>query len=176
MSKCEKIHLTEFDIATCGTGFQFIKAYLPFVDSSQQRALAIFIRIAELMQTIDFYKDLPCPSPLSRSRHTPDCIAAELSQYCSPKECEIFNLLANFENINEMMKLYSAMSSAAPDAGSGEASASGNDAGHGDGDNAPKGHNPMPGAPGSMPAGDMLRKFLSPEQQKLYEQYMNMLG
>ncbi len=167
MNKCDKIHLTEFDIATCGTGFQFIKAYLPYVDSSQQRMLAIFIRMAELMQTIDFYKDLPSPSPLSRSNHKPESIAAEMRQYCSPKECEIFSLLSNFENINEMMKLYSAVSSASPsDAFSGL--------------NQSAGPQPENGSEtqkaDSSPAGDMLRKFLKPEQQKLYEQYMNMLG
>lgn len=169
MNQCDKIHLTEFDIATCGTGFQFIKAYLPFVDSSQQRMLAIFIRMAELMQTIDFYKDLPCPSPLSRSRHTPDCIAAELSQYCSPKECEIFNLLSNFENINEMMKLYSAVSSLSPDAPDPD-SHDGPSAG------SPCAPGARPGKAGASSANDMLSKFLKPEQQKLYEQYMNMLG
>lgn len=167
MNKCDKIHLTEFDIATCGTGFQFIKAYLPYVDSSQQRMLAIFIRMAELMQTIDFYKDLPSPSPLSRSRHNPESIMAEMKQYCSPKECEIFSLLSNFENINEMMKLYSAVSSVSssdalnsPDQSSGSQPENGSSAQRTD----------------SSPAGDMLRKFLKPEQQKLYEQYMNMLG
>lgn len=162
MNKCDKIHLTEFDIATCGTGFQFIKAYLPYVDSSQQRILAIFIRMAELMQTIDFFKDLPCPSPLSRSRHTPESIAAEMRQYCSPKECEIFNLLSNFENINEMMKLYSAVSSAASESKP---------------DDSPKnGFSPPHEKTGALPGNDMLSRFLKPEQQKLYEQYMNMLG
>lgn len=162
MNKCDKIHLTEFDIATCGTGFQFLKAYLPYVDSSQQRMLAIFIRMAELMQTIDFYKDLPCPSPLSRSKHTPECIAAELRQYCSPKECEIFNLLSNFENINEMMKLYSAVSSASSDSKPA--------------DSPSNGFAPPPEAPKGSPGNDMLSRFLKPEQQKLYEQYMDMLG
>ncbi|MCM1308668.1 MAG: hypothetical protein NC223_08725 [Butyrivibrio sp.] len=167
MNKCDKIHLTEFDIATCGTSFQFIKAYLPYVDGSEQRMLAVFIRMAELMRTIDFYKDLPCPSPLSRSRHTPESIAAELGQYCSPKECEIFNLLSNFENINEMMKLYSAVSSAAQ-----------TDAPF----SSPPPASPPPVFPsssenaGAKTANDMLSRFLSPEQQKLYEQYMNMLG
>lgn len=162
MNKCDKIHLTEFDIATCGTGFQFIKAYLPYVDSSQQRMLAIFIRMAELMQTIDFFKDLPCPSPLSRSRHTPESIAAEMRQYCSPKECEIFNLLSNFENINEMMKLYSAVSSAVSESKP---------------DDSPQNEFPPPHEKtGVLPGNDMLSRFLKPEQQKLYEQYMNMLG
>lgn len=205
MSKCDKIHLTEFDIATCGTGFQLIKAYLPYIDGSEQRLLAIFIRMAELMKTIEFYRDMPCPSPLSRSVHSPEHIAAEIKDYCSPKDGGILSLMANYQNINEMMKMYSAASGMMSDAsglfGSFTANApsesqdlhaasdstdrhrSANE--HSPRDDAFSGGAPPNAHDGAtdnkhhaatLPAGDMLSRFLTPEQQKLYEQYTDMLG
>lgn len=52
----ENLPLTEFDLATSGTYMQMIKAYIPFIDLKEQKFISIAIRIAELIQTINFLK------------------------------------------------------------------------------------------------------------------------
>ena len=68
MEHFETLPLTEFDIATCGTYFQMIKAYLPYTSGEQQKMFALFIRLAELMQTLEFYKNMPSGKGASRHR------------------------------------------------------------------------------------------------------------
>lgn len=51
----ENLPLTEFDLATSGTYMQMIKAYIPFIDLKEQKFISIAIRIAELIQTINFF-------------------------------------------------------------------------------------------------------------------------
>ena len=70
----ENLPLTEFDLATSGTYMQMIKAYIPFIDLKEQRLISIAIRIAELIQTINFFKNMSEPSPLFRANHDRDCL------------------------------------------------------------------------------------------------------
>ncbi len=142
MEKFESLPLTEFDIATCGTYFQMIKAYLPYIDGQQQQMLAIFIRLAELMQTLEFYRNMPCASPLCRKNKDHNRIIDEIKRYCPKKDMEIFEMMSNLGSMNEIFNIYNAM----------------NNGEHKDG-----------------PDTDMLKNFLSPKQQQLYEQYSRML-
>lgn len=142
MEKFESLPLTEFDIATCGTYFQMIKAYLPYIDGQQQQMLAIFIRLAELMQTLEFYRNMPCDSPLCRKNKEHNHIIDEIKRYCPKKDMEIFEMMSNLGSMNEIFNIYNAM----------------NNGKHKDGSDT-----------------DMLKNFLSPKQQQLYEQYSRML-
>lgn len=143
MEHFETLPLTEFDIATCGTYFQMIKAYLPYTSGEQQKMFALFIRLAELMQTLEFYKNMPCPSPLARAHHDAEHIMNDIKRFCPKKDCEIFNMMSNFNNMNEIFNIYNAMNS-------------------------------EPQAPDK--SSDMLKNFLSPKQQQMYEQYSRMLN
>lgn len=108
MEHFETLPLTEFDIATCGTYFQMIKAYLPYTSGEQQKMFALFIRLAELMQTLEFYKNMPCPSPLARAHHDTEHIVNDIKRFCPKKDCEIFNMMSNFNNMNEIFSIYNA--------------------------------------------------------------------
>ncbi len=142
MEHIENLPLTEFDIATCGTYFQMIKAYLPYTDKQQQKMLAIFIRLAELIQTLEFYKDMPDDCPLCRNNRDTQHIINEIKRYCPKKDCEIFEMMSNLGSMNEIFNIYNAM----------------NDTEHKD-----------------NPNSDILKNFLSPQQQQMYEQYSRML-
>ena len=48
------MELTEFDIATTNQEIQMLKAFIPFVEPSLQRTLALCIRLFELISTLDF--------------------------------------------------------------------------------------------------------------------------
>ena len=143
MEQFETLPLTEFDIATCGSYFQMIKAYLPYTSGEQQKMFAIFIRLAELMQTLEFYKNMPCPSPLARAHHDPEHIAKDIKRFCPKKDCEILNMMSNFKNMNEIFNVCNAMNS--------QENSNSN-------------------------TSDMLKNFLSPKQQQLYEQYSRILN
>ena len=143
MEQFETLPLTEFDIATCGSYFQMIKAYLPYTSGEQQKMFAIFIRLAELMQTLEFYKNMPCPSPLARVHHDPEHIAKDIKRFCPKKDCEILNMMSNFKNMNEIFSVCNAMNS--------QENSNSN-------------------------TSYMLKNFLSPKQQQLYEQYSRMLN
>ena len=129
MKNTESLLLTEFDIATSGVEIQMLKAFVPFAEPSQQKSLALCIRMLEFMKTMDFYNNMTTPCPLSRNSK-------------DKKDMEIFEMMSNMDNISEYVKMYEAMS-------------------------APKGDNKQT---------DLLKNFLSPEQQKLFESYENMLN
>lgn len=108
MTECEKIVLTEFDIATCGTSLQLLKAYLPYTDCSTQRLLAIMIRFIELTQTFQFYDGLT-HSPLNKSADSPEQVIRDISRFCPPKDAEMLNTISVFSKINAMKdNMYSA--------------------------------------------------------------------
>ena len=142
MKNKEPLLLTEFDIATSGIEIQMLKAFVPFTEPSQQKSLALCIRIMEFMKTMDFYNNMATPCPLSRNSRDKKDIFNEIKKFCPKKDMEIFDMMANMDNISEYLKMYEAMSS-------------------------PKGENKQT---------DMLKNFLSPEQQKMFESYENMLN
>ena len=82
----ENLPLTEFDLATSGTYMQMIKAYIPFIDLKEQKFISIAIRIAELIQTINFFKNMSEPSPLFRANHDREHIIKEIRRFCPGKE------------------------------------------------------------------------------------------
>ena len=86
---------------------------------------------------------MPCPSPLARVHHDTEHIVNDIKRFCPKKDCEIFNMMSNFSNMNEIFNIYNAMNSG-------------------------------PQAPDK--SSDMLKNFLSPKQQQMYEQYSRMLN
>lgn len=112
MEKQQKLCLTEFDVATCDSYLQMLKAYIPYTDTKQQYIIAVFVRLAELMQTIDFFKNMPCQSPLCREKHDVEHIIRDIKSYCPKKDAEILDMISQLGNFNDMFKVYSAMNSA----------------------------------------------------------------
>ena len=128
----ENLPLTEFDLATSGTYMQMIKAYIPF----------IAIRIAELIQTINFFKNMSEPSPLFRANHDREHIIKEIRRFCPGEDFEILDMLSNYSNMSNIISAFQATN---------EAKESDNN-------------------------GEVFKKFLSKDQQKLYESYKKILN
>lgn len=138
----ENLPLTEFDIATSGTYVQMLKAYLPFTSLKEQKTLSIAIRIVELIQTINFFKNLTDPSPLFRGNHEKENIIKEIRRFCPSKDFEILDMISNYKNMNNIISTFQMANEAK------------------DGDRS----------------DEMLKKFLSKDQQNLYETYKKMLN
>lgn len=138
----ENLPLTEFDLATSGTYMQMIKAYIPFTDLKEQKFISIAIRIAELIQTINFFKNMSEPSPLYRASHDREHIIKEIRKFCPGKDFEILDMLSNYSNMSNIISAFQA---------SNEAKEAGNN-------------------------GEVFKKFLSKDQQNLYESYKKILN
>ncbi len=106
MSDSEKILITDFDILTCGTGFQMLKAYLPYVDCKTQRILAILIRMLELSETLKFYDGLN-ESPLCKDPKNMEKMLKDISRFCPKKDFEILNNISNISKMSEMYNTFS---------------------------------------------------------------------
>ena len=136
------MELTEFDIATTTQEIQMLKAFIPFVEPSLQRTLALCIRLFELISTLDFYNHLGEDCPLNRKTKDKKAIFNEIKKYCPKENMEMFEMMSNMDNISEYLKMYQAMST--------------------------------PSKENSQ--SDVLKNFLTPEQQKMYESYKDMLN
>ena len=134
--------ITEFDIATTSQEIQMLKAFIPFVEPSLQRTLAICIRLFELINTLDFYNHMGEDCPLNRKTKDKKAIFNEIKKYCPKENMEMFEMMSNMDNISEYLKMYQAMST-------------------------PSKENNQ---------SDVLKNFLTPEQQKMYESYKDMLN
>lgn len=99
-------NLTEFDIATSGTYLQMIKAYIPFTNLREQKILSVIVRIMELMQTIDFYKNLTEPSPLFRNCTDKENILNEIKKFCPKEDLEILNMITNYKNMSNIINIF----------------------------------------------------------------------
>lgn len=142
MDDKEKFLLTEFDVATLSHEMQMLKSFIPFMDMPQQKSMAMFIRVFELIKTMDFYNNMPDPSPLHRKNHDKKDVFEEIKQYCPKKDREIFEMMSNMDNITEYYNMFQAMNS----------------------------------APEEKKQSDVLKNFLSPKQQEMYESYQKILN
>ena len=142
MDNKQSLLLTEFDIATTSNEIQMLKAFVPFVEPKHQKTLAICIRMMEFMRTMDFYNHITDPWPLCRNSKDKKEIFAEIKKFCPNQNMEIFEMMANMDNISEYLKMYEAMT-------------------------APK---------EDQKKTDVLKNFLTPEQQKMFESYESMLN
>ncbi len=154
MNNKENLPLTEFDVATLSYELQMMKAFIPFMDMPQQKSFAMFIRVFEMIKTLDFYNNMPEPCPLHRSRHDKKEMFDEMKCYCPKKDREIFEMMSNMDNITEYYNMFQAMSSA-------------NDTAKQPDDGKQHENNKQ---------SNILKNFLSPKQQELYESYQKMLN
>ena len=141
MNNNQSLLLTEFDIATTSNEIQMLKAFVPFVEPKFQKPLAICIRMLEFIKTMDFYSHISDPWPLTRKSKDKKEIFAEIKKFCPNQNMEIFEMMANMDNITEYLKMYEAMTN-----------------------------------PKEDKKNNVLKNFLTPEQQKMFESYESMLN
>ena len=138
----DNLPLTEFDIATSGTYIQMLKAYLPYTGLKEQKTLSIAIRIVELIQTINFYRNLTEPSPLYRANHDKENMLKEIRKFCPGKDFEILDMISNYSNMNNIISAFQMAE---------DAKESGNN-------------------------NELFKKFMSKDQQDLFESYKKILN
>ena len=160
-----------FDALYTTNQIQKLKVLLPYIDSSMQKHLAVYIKYMELQYTMNHVRQHPfqiCGCSLS-SPHVPDLrkLCQELCLYSSPEEIkqleQFQNMLQTMETVQEMSQTMAAMQEIFPNMSEGfpinSTSASS--------DSCEK----QPGMQSSMI--DMLMGMLTPEQRAMYEMFQN---
>ena len=97
---------TPFDHQVCPRHLQFMKLLLPYISTSSQSMLGIFIKFQELQHTIRFFQS-PRASMQIQSSHTGDIsikqIAEEFLPYLDPKQSDMIHSIVN---AMEMMEVF----------------------------------------------------------------------
>lgn len=142
-----------FDALYTTNQIQKLKVLLPYIESSMQKHLAVYIKYMELQYTLNYTKKHPTTlSGCGLSQpEKPDLrkLCKELSLYSSPEEIrqleQIQNMLQTFETVQEMTQTMNAMQEIFPDMNMDSA--------------------------GSPPMMDMLMNMLTPEQAEMYRTF-----
>ncbi len=154
MEKRDEIRMTALDSAISDHRLQMMKAALPYVNVSEQRFFAIYTKAQELMNTVSFYEhstrdDLSACS-LERDTSDPLAMLQDIRAYATGPEAETIDMLINMLGAMDMYRTYQDMM-AAQEEQTGD-----------DGEKA----DPMA----------MLKAFLPPEQQSMFDTYSAMFN
>lgn len=103
--------LTEFDQITLGNSTQIMKAVLPFLDFKTQKMLSMFIRIRELIATVEFYRSNAAVA-FSREHAgglTQSDLMCALKTYCPDMNLDMIDNFNNFMQMENMMSAFQNM-------------------------------------------------------------------
>ncbi|MBO5474525.1 MAG: hypothetical protein J6A08_12200 [Lachnospiraceae bacterium] len=160
-----------FDALYTTNQIQKLKVLLPYIDSSMQKHLAVYIKYMELQYTMTHVRKHPfqiCGCSLPDSK-TPDLhrLCQELCLYSSPEEIrqleQFQNMLKTLETVQEMSQTMAAMQEIFPGMSEGFSFGSAADA-------VNDGEEQGASQPSMM---DMLMNMLTPEQRAMYEMFQN---
>lgn len=101
MNKNELI-ITEFDQITIRSSTQIIKALIPFLAPREQKMIGIMVRIWELILTLRFFEKECIPT---RERNSNANMINHIKRYCTPESQKTIDMLLNFMNMSELMKI-----------------------------------------------------------------------
>lgn len=167
----ESTNVMAFDALYTTNQIQKLKVLLPYIDSSMQKHLAVYIKYMELQYTMNHVRKHPfqiCGCSLS-SPQPPDLrkLCQELCLYSSPEEIkqleQFQNMLKTMETVQEMSQTMAAMQEIFPNMSEGFPF--GSDSVSSDADTGPT------DSQSSMM--DMLMNMLTPEQKAMYEMFQN---
>lgn len=105
LMSCEELFVTEFDMNTTKGKSQIVKVIIPFLAPTEQRMIAILVRLWELIMTIHYY-EIPatCPvTPFSLSNINPELLE-EVKKYCTKENQQMIDMILKFMNMQDVMK------------------------------------------------------------------------
>ena len=125
MEDIRQDNVLSFDTCFCNNQIRMLKVLVPFLDSSLQKYLCIYIKYLEIQYIMQCYKQPlllngTCFGLHSSDTDTEFCqIFDQLIPLCSPKEKEQFlhirNLFETFQNIKNMMEMMESMKELFPE-------------------------------------------------------------
>lgn len=146
--------MTPFDELVTPQSIYILKLLLPYVPTSVQRMMAIFLKFHELKNTMDTFFGFS-----SQKNTRSDSILSDLKPYMKPEEQDMMEQMQGMMNMMDMMKQMS-------DAASSDTSGSDTSGSNTSDSNTfcSSGFSPF----------DLMKGMLSPEQQEMFESYNQM--
>lgn len=167
MEETERLKMTALDSQVSSSHLQMMKAMIPYVHTSGQVFLAIFVKFLEFKNTIDFFtgngEQLGMCS-LNAQSDDPLDMLNDIREYCTDEEREMMDTMLNLFQGMRMYQMFQ-QASAASAGTSGEEGGEGSD---GKAEQGMGGSSPDPTA--------MMKAMLSPEQQAMFDTYSAMLS
>ncbi len=100
-----------FDTLFTTNHIQMLKILLTYLEPSQQKTMAVYIKFLELQYTLAFFRQHPS-SPLqfpNDEKPNVTKLCDEILPFCSPSQQEMLNnmknMYQNFQNMQEMMQM-----------------------------------------------------------------------
>lgn len=145
----------DFDDMITTHNMKLIKTALPYIDISEQRFLSIYLKFSEFVNTIHLFLKKPsalsaCKSTATGENRLLEMVTA-LKEVCDDSERETLDMMLNFMQAMQLYKTYSEFYKTSSE------SQSASEDGNFNFDNM-----------------DMLKAFLSPEQQTMFETYKSL--
>lgn len=167
-----------FDALYTTNQMQKLKVFLPYLEPSMQKHLAVYIKYMELQYTMNYVKRHTvtlCGCGLSQ-QEKPDLkeLVRQLRRYSTPEEIrqleQIENILQTMETVQEMTQTMNAMKEIFPDMNlDSPFGVPLSDAGQNKDSEDGSEKQPSPG----FSMMDMLMNMLTPEQREMYEMFQN---
>ncbi|WP_099468426.1 hypothetical protein [Konateibacter massiliensis] len=141
---------TIFDSATQSHQLEIIKAAIPYINNSGQRAMSVFVKASELAETVSLFQRPDAGIGItaqSEGSKNPMDMLNDIKAVCTGKEQETVNMIINYFNAFQLYRTY-----------------------HRDfgGDNVSQ--------PNSGNAFQSMKELLTPDQQKMFETYSLMFN
>ena len=96
--------LTDFDYLTADPKLQMLKAAIPYLPVSQQRAVSLLVKIQELQSLFDGEEISAMGlSPSTPKPATPIQLLQIIKPYAGPREREMIEMLENFQIMKEVL-------------------------------------------------------------------------
>lgn len=145
----------EFDNMITTHNMKLIKTALPYIDISEQRFLSIYLKFSEFINTIHLFSEKPaalsaCKSTATGENKLIEMVAA-LKEVCDDAERETLDMILNFMQAMQLYNTYSEFYKTTNEFHSSPEDGNFN-------------FNNM----------DILKTFLSPEQQTMFETYKSL--
>ena len=99
--------LTDFDYRTADPKLQMLKAAIPYLPVSQQRAVSLLVKIQELQRAQSLFDGEEISamglSPSTPKPATPIQLLQIIKPYAGPREREMIEMLENFQIMKEVL-------------------------------------------------------------------------
>lgn len=96
----KELKLTDLDYAIASHHLQMLKAALPYMDISRQRAMSMFIKCNELRRTMDFFQEndegMMSVCSLDEEHLSPSDMLDAVKPYANQSEQELIDVLSRF--------------------------------------------------------------------------------
>lgn len=100
MKEEQNLKLTDLDYLTGDNHLQMMKAALPFMNASEQKALSLFIRINELRRTINLFEDESVAamgiSPSAPKNASALDMLNTIKPFANSREQDLIDVMVNF--------------------------------------------------------------------------------